>query len=160
MKYLIALSLAMMSVTAHAQTPQDILAWIAKTMPQTPLTLSDGKIVYYLVDGYAGCAVTVEEVTVFSSTQSEHTRLVIPLGSLDPSQVVIRQIPNGDAQYYLSVGATTPVIFSSSSSGGYGSKASSVGWWFADKDLADRFSRAWHDVIVGCGGKSINPNLY
>jgi hypothetical protein len=158
-KAILAIILGLLSVTAHAQTPQGILAWIAKTTPQPPLTLGDGKIVSYVVERYEGCTVTVDENLVASRTESVSTGLVIPVYGLDPDQVVVRQISNGDAQYYLSVAATTPVIFSSSRANG-NSKASSVGWWFADKDLADRFSRAWHDAIVGCGGKSVNPNLY
>ncbi|MGH2509947.1 MAG: hypothetical protein ACRDHZ_21410, partial [Ktedonobacteraceae bacterium] len=52
-----------------------------------------------------------------------------------------------------------PIVQTDSSGPTTSSMRSALHIWFDSPDLVDRQVKAWHDAIVGCGGKPI-PDVY
>ena len=144
----------------------DILNWIAETMAANHWELAlkgstDSVLIGTdTISVYDGCLVKVQEETRVSSDSNGSVHWIqetIPLDKLDPEQT---RIDKDGIFYKVSLGATTAVISASTSTGRGGMYKVTDGWHYTGSALAERLRRAWHDAIVSCGGKSVNPNLY
>ena len=121
---------------------------------------------------FQGCRVTVYEesigYTVFKSGErwgmgsDMITWGPFDLSNLRPDE--IGQTPDRIYQppgAYLQINAINAIpIVQTSSLGSTSTMRSALRIWFPSADLVDRQARAWHDAIVGCGGKKTQDDLY
>jgi S1-C subfamily serine protease len=121
---------------------------------------------------FEGCRVTIYDetimFTVFKSGESlgggtsTITWGPFDLSDLRPDEIF--QAPDKDYQppgAYLQIGAVSaiPVVQTTVPGPTTSFMRSGLHIWFDSADLVDRQVKAWHDAIVGCGGKPI-PDVY
>ena len=53
-----------------------------------------------------------------------------------------------------------PIVQADGSGPTTSSMRSALHIWFDSADLVDRQAKAWHDAILGCGGKAVPEKLY
>ena len=172
----------------QAQTPDatKALTWISShmstmTAPRTMLGAGVNGSIAQVRDSYSlsfqGCQVTVYEVgitfTVFKSGETWASgNTTITWGPFDLSNLRPDKIDQTRDKFYqppgtfLQIDAIQPIPVVQNNGPALGIPGSTVNVmrsalriWFDSADSVDRQVKAWHDAIVGCGGKPI-PDVY
>jgi hypothetical protein len=123
---------------------------------------------------FAGCKVTsflVDLTYSPSNDKKTHVRVTLSpfdLSTLRPDKITvtsstsIRTLLQGQFGYDVLISSIAPITASSLDDDGphYESQGMGLSLSFPTKEIADRQAKAWHDAIIGCGGKAVPDNLY
>jgi hypothetical protein len=82
------------------------------------------------------------------------------LKAIRPENLNVGLSPTGDTQLLLTF--TNPLPVHDQGTDGTNSffPTTKFAIFFATREMADRHAKAWHDAIIGCGGKAVPDNLY
>jgi hypothetical protein len=167
------LMLAMTAAQAQQPTPsaKDILSWISDHLEGVDYNVNDLRLTVSTSLEIQGCQVTIRAERVgeksdgtFQST-NKYTIGPFNLNNLRPDHISVgssgqnpRMVINAISAIPVSREQTSAP--SARTDGVFTFSWSFVQIDFATKEMANRQAKAWHDAIIGCGGRAVPDNLY
>jgi hypothetical protein len=175
-RYVVIGALTLLTLAAlYAQQPappstSEILTWISSHLDALSYTsVIGGESVSFSSNyqlAFMGCRIssfTQRSTSVSAKRNDKSTFNYAPfeLSNLRPDKIQVHVYSGGQISLEIPfVNSVQSTVQSTVQGDGGTYPNSALMISFATKEMADRQAKAWHDAIIGCGGKAVSDNLY